>query len=72
MPAVVRTEMASSQLDHYDLGVEYPLGRVGEPRDVSAACAYLLSDGASWVTGTVLTLDGGVLLLKGTREVVRY
>jgi NAD(P)-dependent dehydrogenase (short-subunit alcohol dehydrogenase family) len=65
-PAVVRTEMASNHGEDPDLGADYPLGRIGEPLDVSAACAYLLSDAASWVTGTVLTLDGGALLLKGT------
>jgi NAD(P)-dependent dehydrogenase (short-subunit alcohol dehydrogenase family) len=68
-PAVVRTDMASSQTGGHDLGARYPLGRLGEPEDVAGACGYLLSDTATWVTGTVLTLDGGVLLLKGTQEV---
>jgi NAD(P)-dependent dehydrogenase (short-subunit alcohol dehydrogenase family) len=68
-PAVVRTDMASNQVEGSELGDQYPLGRVGEPEDVAAACSYLLSHAASWVTGTVLTLDGGVLLLKGTRQI---
>ena len=33
--------------------------RLGEPEDVAAAAAFLLSDEASWITGQVLTLDGG-------------
>jgi NAD(P)-dependent dehydrogenase (short-subunit alcohol dehydrogenase family) len=38
-----------------------PIGRVGEPADVAAACMYLLSDDASFVTGTELVVDGGWL-----------
>jgi NAD(P)-dependent dehydrogenase (short-subunit alcohol dehydrogenase family) len=33
--------------------------RVGEPADVGAACVYLASDAARFVTGTVLIVDGG-------------
>jgi NAD(P)-dependent dehydrogenase (short-subunit alcohol dehydrogenase family) len=39
----------------------HPLGRVGTPKDMSAAITYLLSDDASWVTGTILNVDGGVM-----------
>ena len=38
----------------------HPLGRIGEPGDVAAAVAYLLSDDAAWVTGQVLGVDGGL------------
>lgn len=38
----------------------HPLGRNGQPQDVVEAILYLASDRASWVTGTVLPIDGGV------------
>ncbi|OBH18286.1 SDR family NAD(P)-dependent oxidoreductase [Mycolicibacter sinensis] len=39
----------------------HPLGRVGIPSDVANAVTYLLSDQASWVTGAILNVDGGVM-----------
>ncbi len=37
----------------------YPLKRYGEPEEIAHAIIYLLSDAASWVTGTNLVIDGG-------------
>lgn len=42
----------------------HPLGRVGEPSDVAAAIAWLLSAEAAWITGQVLGVDGGLATLK--------
>ncbi|MFJ8589021.1 SDR family NAD(P)-dependent oxidoreductase [Streptomyces sp. NPDC093595] len=42
----------------------YPLGRVGEPEDIAAAVAFLASRDASWITGTALTVDGGLLAVN--------
>jgi NAD(P)-dependent dehydrogenase (short-subunit alcohol dehydrogenase family) len=39
----------------------HPIGRIGTPTDVANAVAFLLSDEASWITGTVLNVDGGVM-----------
>jgi NAD(P)-dependent dehydrogenase (short-subunit alcohol dehydrogenase family) len=41
------------------LGEALPLGRVGQPRDVAAAIAFLASDDAAFVTGAMLPVDGG-------------
>jgi NAD(P)-dependent dehydrogenase (short-subunit alcohol dehydrogenase family) len=50
----------------------YPLGRVGEPDDVANAAMFLASDEASWITGTVLCVDGGLLAgnYRMTRELL--
>lgn len=40
-----------------------PAGRVGQPRDIGEAIAFLASDAASYVTGTDLTVDGGLLVV---------
>ncbi|MFK8905629.1 SDR family NAD(P)-dependent oxidoreductase [Streptomyces sp. YS-3] len=39
----------------------HPIGRIGEPREVAAAIAFLASDEASFITGVVLPVDGGYL-----------
>ena len=38
----------------------YPLQHVGTPEDIAKACVFLASDNASWITGTVLAVDGGL------------
>ncbi len=39
-----------------------PLGRVGRPEEIAAAIAFLLSDGAAFITGQTLCIDGGASL----------
>jgi hypothetical protein len=38
----------------------YPLRRVGVPDDIAAACVFLASPDASWITGQTLAVDGGI------------
>ncbi|MEM6455106.1 MAG: SDR family oxidoreductase [Acidobacteriota bacterium] len=39
----------------------HPIGRIGQPDDVAATIVHLLSDDASWITGAVWDVDGGVM-----------
>lgn len=44
------------------VGKHIPMGRVGTPRELAQAALFLLSDGASYITGVDLVVDGGILL----------
>jgi NAD(P)-dependent dehydrogenase (short-subunit alcohol dehydrogenase family) len=39
----------------------HPLGRLGEPNDITGLAVYLASDESSWVTGATFPVDGGYL-----------
>lgn len=41
------------------LSRHYPAGRLGRPSDIAAAVAFLVSDGAEWVTGQTIPINGG-------------
>jgi glucose 1-dehydrogenase len=61
-PGMVRTRIHedagdAGRLDR--LAARVPLGRAGEPEDIAGAIAWLLSDEASYVTGTTLRVSGG-------------
>ena len=66
-PAVVKTRFARALYEgrEDEVAAAYPLQRLGTPDDVAAAVAYLASADAGWVTGQVLTLDGGLLNVGG-------
>ena len=69
-PGVVDTEQAREQLWANDdvrrtLLANVPVGRFGREEEIANACAYLVSDYSSYVTGEVLTIDGGAWLEKG-------
>ena len=45
------------------LGKTFPLRRVGQPSDIAEAALYLASDSASWITGVVLDITGGKVMV---------
>jgi NAD(P)-dependent dehydrogenase (short-subunit alcohol dehydrogenase family) len=67
-PAVVKTRFARALYEgrEEEVAATYPLGRLGDPEDVAEAVAYLCSPRSAWVTGQVLTLDGGLRNAGGT------
>ena len=62
-PGFIRTKMTEAMLEDeaYKKFLEdsTPLGHVGEPEDIANAAAYLASEDAKYVTGTILYVDGG-------------
>jgi 3-oxoacyl-[acyl-carrier protein] reductase len=61
-PGFITTDMTSALPEKVreELATRIPLGRIGDPEDVADAVAYLCSDGAAYVTGQVLRVNGGM------------
>ena len=60
-PGVIRTAFSRVLYEHDEAGVaaRQPMARLGTPDDVAAAALFLVSDASSWMTGEVMTVDGG-------------
>jgi 3-oxoacyl-[acyl-carrier protein] reductase len=64
-PGWIDTDMTASELPEAkraELTQQIPLGRVGKPEDIAAAVAFLASPAASYITGQVLRVNGGLLM----------
>ncbi|WP_326677821.1 SDR family NAD(P)-dependent oxidoreductase [Streptomyces sp. NBC_01237] len=71
-PGTIRTAAwAGRDADLDRISALYPLGRIGEPDDIASAVAFLASHETSWITGTTLRVDGGLLAVNtGFRKAV--
>jgi 3-oxoacyl-[acyl-carrier protein] reductase len=61
-PGLIATDMTQAITDKAqgDWSAQIPLGRIGTPEDVAAAVCFLASDEASYITGQVLAVNGGM------------
>jgi L-rhamnose 1-dehydrogenase len=66
LPGTIRTDLNREYLldpallAHYENRI--PVGRIGDPEDIAGAVAFLVSDEASYVSGTEILVDGGALV----------
>jgi len=65
-PGLIETEMVKKQIkanpEAVDVFIaEEPIGRMGQPEEIAAAAVWLCSDSASFVTGHLMNVDGGLL-----------
>ena len=64
-PGFVETAMTDAlpEAARETLAKQIPLGRLGRPADIAAAAVYLAAEEASWVTGAILHVNGGMAML---------
>ena len=63
-PGFIETDMtaAMSADARAELGAQIPMGRLGTPVDIAGVCAFLASEHASYITGQVFVVDGGLVM----------
>ncbi|MED1606555.1 SDR family oxidoreductase [Cytobacillus kochii] len=60
-PGAIESKMMSSfnEMEMEDIKNDIPIGRFGHPSEVAHACAFLLSDASSYITGQTISVNGG-------------
>ncbi|KAK7373792.1 hypothetical protein VNO80_07212 [Phaseolus coccineus] len=68
-PGAVKTELLDALMERADVNKnvevmvsESPVGRIGEPKDISGMFAFLCLPAASYITGQIITVDGGSII----------
>jgi Dehydrogenases with different specificities (related to short-chain alcohol dehydrogenases) len=64
-PAWTETDMAAASIERIgreEMARSFPLGRIGQVEDVANATCFLLSDAAEFITGSTVTVDGGIAM----------
>ena len=63
-PGYIDTDMTQAMTDSAKEATlqQIPLGRVGTPKDIAEVVAFLASDKASYITGQVISVDGGMAI----------
>jgi NAD(P)-dependent dehydrogenase (short-subunit alcohol dehydrogenase family) len=63
-PGPFESKMMAATLDNFRDGIiaSCPMGRIGEPEDMAGVAIYLASRAGAYVTGTVIPVDGGILV----------
>lgn len=63
-PGYIETQMTQNLSDSIKESIlsKIPMGRIGNPRDVAQAALFLASDLANYITGQVITVDGGMVI----------
>lgn len=67
-PSITQTPLARSLLNSPEKieanAQRHPLKKIGSPEEVAQMAAYLLSDSATWVTGQIFSIDGGMSTVR--------
>jgi 3-oxoacyl-[acyl-carrier protein] reductase len=67
-PSLTNTPLAAGLLNTPEkvevADKRHPLQRIGQPQDIASLVSYLVSDNATWITGQVFNVDGGMSRLK--------
>jgi 3-oxoacyl-[acyl-carrier protein] reductase len=65
-PGLIETDFIPEQMESDQVKTAVPARRLGEPREVAALVSYLVSEEAGYISGTVITMDGGFSAGLGT------